>query len=779
MKSFLRRLTPTHPEWIDGGAAAALVLVALVGFRSSYGGIEFFVVGAIGVVVGLVVGHLLVTKRPPVLVAIAAVALVYLTVGGGVALRDRAAAGFVPNWSTTVGAARAAVFGWKELITTNPPVGNTGTLMALPFLGGFAAALVSYLLMRRLRFHQIGLIPAVVLLGVTIITGVRQPVSLLVQGGVFGAAAIGWLSIRDHQRRPRLEGQRFNRSRTLTGALVLVAATALGSVVAPHLPFADASGRKVWRETITPPFDPRQYPSPLSAYRSYVKGKDVKDAVMFTIEGLPDGTKIRLATMDRYDGLVWRPNYSPDVPTKLNSGYFERMGTQIASDFPGKVATITVTIGNYSDVWVPDVGEVLSLRFQGGPRDDKLNEALRYNRETDTAASRIALTKGDRYVMRVRLPTTLDKLAGQVIIPDVPVGAADGIPASLDKWAATPATLSVADPAARIDLLKARLIAEGAYSDGDQTQSQAASQAGHSSFRLNAFVETQQPMRGNAEQYASALALMLRDLDRLPSRVVMGFVPPEGHGAVVQVTGKQVEAWVEVPVRGVGWVAISPTPKRDETALKTKSPSPPEPEYKTQVPPPPPVVDPQFDQPATSKTGAKDTRKNDPKKTTETKKQAGTGGATSVVPLVAAAAGGIPLGLIGLATGIILVIKARRRSKRRRSGPPHLRMANGWREVTDAALDMGRPVPDTSTRREAARFVGSSTTLLAERADAAVFGPGEPGEEDVRRYWEDLEQMVKSMHRELGPFSRVKAKLSTTSLWTRAARSSGKRARKT
>jgi hypothetical protein len=664
------------------------------------------------------------------------------------------------------------VAGWKELITTNPPVGGTGTLLVLPMFSGYVAALSASLLARRTKRIAISLVPIAVVLGLGIVTGTTVPVSIVVQGAVFGSVAVAWLALRNDRRRPRLEGQAAHRSRVLTGVGALLAAALLGWFVGPRLPMADASERTVWRVTVTPPFDPRQYPSPLSNYREYVKDVDVKDSTLFTIDGLPEDTLVRLATMDRYDGLVWRPSYQPDQPATRNSGYFERMGAQIESDFGGKVVTVTVTIGSYVGVWVPDIGEVLSLRFEGGPRDELLNEEFRYNRATDTAASRVPLQKGDRYVMTVRLPTKKSTFEKAVITADMSlVATAENVP-ELTKWANTPAIQVVLDPGTRIDQYVDRMKQDGAYSDGDQDQGQAPARAGHSAYRLGTEFVGASALVGNAEQYASALALVLRGVDALPSRVVMGFqVTGTGKGPV-EVTGKQVDAWVEVPIDKVGWVAILPTPDRSDTALKQKSPSPPQPEYDTQVPPPPPVLEPEFDQPAQSKTGAKPTKPDGPK--APAKPNSGDGDVVAVSRGVVIVGGVLgTLGLISalLVLGIVLA-KGLRRRKRKKVGTTHERIANGWREVTDAAIDMGRPLPTTATRREAALFLDGSTVTLAERADAAVFGPDQPTDADVEQYWVDMEAMLASIHGELGLRARLNARLSLSSFrqgWRRSA----------
>lgn len=761
MKALFDRLRPTAAEWVDAAALVVLLGVALFGFRSSYGGVEFLIVGVIGTVLGLAVAHVWRRLRPPFLVGVAIAALVYTVLGGMVALRSRTLLGFLPTIGSVQAAGRAAIAGWKELVTTNPVVGATGDLMVLPFFAGYVAAIGAWWLCHTRRLAPLTLVPIFVVLGVGIVTGTNEPASLVVQGTVLAILAIAWLAARNHRSQQRIETVHRSPRRGLMAAAVLAVAAGAGWVIAPRLPLAEASDRTVWRESVTPPFDPKNYPSPLSGYRRYVKTDTVRDAVLFTIEGLPDNVPIRLATMDTYDGLVWRPTYRDDLPTTLNSGYFERMGSSIASDFGGEVATITVTIREYDDVWVPDVGEVLSISFEGGPRDRALNDAFRYNRSTDTGASAIRLQQGDRYVMKVRLPTLMDQLEDAVITPGVPVGNAQSVPA-VDKWAATPSILSITRDGARIDELADRMRTDGVYSDGDINQGQRESRAGHSAYRLTDFVDNSSgSLIGNAEQYASTLALALRGLGQVPSRVVMGFVPGQVDGDRIEVTGEQVQAWVEVPIEGVGWVGVFPTPERNQVALKTSAPSQPEPQYQTPLPPAPPSVEAEFDRPATSKSANQSPPPDDTSNDDDRGDSSGAGGG---LPLRAIVVGGIPVLLILGTLGAIVGLKARRRRRRRTTGTGGERIANGWREVTDTALDMGTPVPDVSTRREAAHFIGASVAPLASAADAAVFGPDEPTDEEVDAYWDELERTLRSMRSELGFFDRLKTKINMTSL---------------
>jgi transglutaminase-like putative cysteine protease len=70
---------------------------------------------------------------------------------------------------------------------------------------------------------------------------------------------------------------------------------------------------------------------------------------------------------------------------------------------------------------------------------------------------------------------------------------------------------------------------------------------------------------GFCEQYASAMAVMLRALN-LPTRVAIGFTdgfPSNGHQVI---TTQDAHAWVEVYFPGYGWITFDPTPLTDGRA---------------------------------------------------------------------------------------------------------------------------------------------------------------------------------------------------------------------
>ena len=134
--------------------------------------------------------------------------------------------------------------------------------------------------------------------------GTRRPiVDPVLTGVVLAVVLLPWAAWRAGLLRARRV--------VATGVLVAVAVGA-GVVGAPAV--VGATDRLVVRDEIVPPFDPRDYPSPLSAFREFVK----EDAPLFTVSGLPDGARVRLATMDRYDGVVW--NVAGDGSAQASGG---------------------------------------------------------------------------------------------------------------------------------------------------------------------------------------------------------------------------------------------------------------------------------------------------------------------------------------------------------------------------------------------------------------------------------------------------------------------------
>src|SRR5690606_7907008 len=117
--------------------------------------------------------------------------------------------------------------------------------------------------------------------------------------------------------------------------------------------------RVVLREVVEPPLDIRAYPSPLAAFRAYLK--DHRDDVLFRVDNLPPGVSIRLAAMDAYDGTAWMVSSG----TSPAGGEFRRVGHRVTPTRPEGTIEVTVEVGEYHNVWLPVVSEVVDVEFDG------------------------------------------------------------------------------------------------------------------------------------------------------------------------------------------------------------------------------------------------------------------------------------------------------------------------------------------------------------------------------------------------------------------------------
>ena len=269
---------------------------------------------------------------------------------------------------------------------------------------------------------------------------------------------------------------------------------------------------------------------------------------------------------------------------------------------------------------------------------------------------------------------------------------------------------------------------QGFFSHGLDTDA-VESPSGHSQWRLTRMFEVEQ-LLGDQEQYAVAMALMAAEAG-IPARVVMGFEQPEAASGPVAVTGDDVTAWVEIPLRDRGWVAIDPTPDNDPENMdkipeqrskpRNSLPQPP-------LPPQEPVElpdEPQVDQ--------------EPE---EELPEESDGLWQTVLYVGAGTLAGLA---VILGPGFVMLgVKAVRRRRRRLAGRLPDRVSGGWDEVVDAAADVGLPAGAGATRREDAaaldaQYPALGLRQLAGRADAAVFGAGEPSVAEVAAYWADVD----------------------------------------
>lgn len=751
-----------RPRSLASGTLDAVVLVGVLALvlwplLEVYGGSTALPAVAGGLLLGTLLALAGAWARWSALSVVAVALATYALAGGALAAPTTTVAGVVPTPQTVLALARGAVTSWSQVVTLQPPLGSGGTLLVAPLLLAYVGSLVAVATAVRVRGRwsaAAALVPVAVGV-VVILLGTRFPtVPPLLTGVVLAVVLPTWAAWRTGALRPRR-----------VVALGALAAVGVGSAVLGSPAVVGDEERYVLRDEIVPPFDPRDYASPLSGFREYLK--DLDESTLLTVEGLGAGDRVRLATMDRYDGVVW--NVAGDGSAQ-SSGEFRRVGDELPTSVRGERRTVRITVGELDGVWLPTVGHATSFHLG---RDQA--SQLRYNDATGAAVLTGGLRKGATYEIDVVVPAVPgeDDLASAAAA-DVAQPALQGVPEIVGVTAA-----DVAREAGRsVEIASALadwLVDEGYYSDG--LEGQVASLSGHGADRIGTLLGADQ-MIGDGEQYAAAMALMARSMG-LPARVVLGFVPTTedvAEGEPVVVTGSDVQAWVEIAFAGHGWVPFDATPPKEKTPETdpTETNEDPNPQVVQPPPPPPGAVTPPDD----------DTEQPAPEQPEDEDDDSALWRTVAVVAIAV----GIPLLVLASPFVVVGAIKASRRRRRRRRGDTVTRVAGGWDEVLDQAVDLRRDPPPSATRLEAARAVVAAfappadagqrrhavagelsgrVTTLARGADRAVFGPGEPDDALVGRYWSQVEEALATMRASVGWRGRVRARLSLRSVRAR------------
>ena len=749
---------PTRSERTDIIAMGLLVAIGVFGFGKAYGGTRYFVAGIIGTLVGLVIAHLCARTRQPLLVVTAAVVVGFFVFGAPVAVPDDAIGGVLPSPGSVTALVDGVVNGWARLLTTLPPAGGQGNLLVVPFTCGLVASVVALTIASRSRRPWFAVLLPLAVLVLSILFGVRQPASLLLQGAAFAGLTVGWAALR-HRHRRLVAVQSKTSTRWVGAVAMLLLAGGAASLFGSSLPGASSNDRLVLRERTQPPFDPHDYPSPLNGYRKYSSKELLGDETLFTVTGLNSGERLRLATLDAYDGVVYTVGHGPG-----SSGYFQRVGDEIPIEADGPSRSVIVEVGAYSDVWMPTFGEVTSFEFLS-ERGEELAGSLRFNTATSTAATPALLRSGDRYRFEAVVPELDAKAIDRGNAADVrqPEGVTIEQVSNQGQLYSEGEGGAVASARARVENILAAIQRDGTLSDGEEGP---PSRPGHGAHRLASMVDRRGgAMVGNAEQYAPLVALMAKSVG-VPARVVMGFTIPEdsdGTGSV-EITGEQVTAWIEVAIDGAGWVPFLDV-EPENTELQDIPEPTPTPQPVTPPPPPPPDPTTEEDETDPNKVQRDNPKCADPKMKDDPKCAEDDG---SPIPAwVYYAGGGVltPVLVLGSITGVIASVKTRRRTRRRTQGVPADRIAGGWDEVTDLASDLGAPVPPLVTRREAATMIANPAAIrLAAHADESIFGPGEPDDNVVSSYWEEVDGTRRAMVADRTRFERWKALVNLASL---------------
>lgn len=659
-------------------------------------------------------------------------ALAQFVIGPVVTLNDTTLAHVVPTANTLAQGWQSTFGSFKYLIAITPPTGTAeGSLMAVWTLGLWTAFLAGLFAVRRDGWlAMLAAIPVFAANAASALLGTETGWWRAACGTITALALVLWLSARVGL----LEIGRWLSTLVI---VVLAGTLAVGTclTVAQH--------RVVLRDHYEPPVNPYDYTSPLSGLRSYVK--DHKDDTLLTARDLPAGTPVRLAVMDRFDGNVW--NLS-DSRSAADSANYRRVGAAIDNAAQGERFTATFTVDEgLADTWLPLSGAATSVTF----RSKSDAESFYYNTDTDSAIYPSGTTKGLTYTEQgviPRMPT--DKQIEEADAETVDQPQAQDVPDSVSKLASAIAG-GQAKGGQAAKALATKLKESGWFSHG--LEGDYPSLPGHGNYRIDRLLAGSE-MVGDSEQYASAMALMARELG-LPSRVVMGFVPKnkdgeiaddrtrrQGAHTVTEFTGNDIEAWVEIKLEGYGWTAFYPTPKETKVPDENQDLTPPNPQTLVRQPPVP-LTDPLRDE---QQANGKSTLAG------EDADDAGTNLAWDRFVRIATrvAVWGSPLWIALVSMGLILLVKAALLARERRRGSPNTRVAAGWRAVAALARQSG--VNTHGTRRDQADAIagqlnvdGDGLRALSREADYASFSGQEIDANQAAAYWRVVDGMRRTM----------------------------------
>jgi transglutaminase-like putative cysteine protease len=750
-----RTLVPNVCFAVLAGAAA------VAAFWPVYQDRQFIVTASATLAIGAAIAVLGAVLRANSAIVAGMVVFAYFLFGVPLGVPGEAADGVLPTTSGLGLLTQASWGSWKQLVTISLPVGSYQALLVPVFILLLLSTTVSLTVALRSRIGEFAVVSPLIVFAAAIALGPGAAFAPFVGALGILVVVIAWLvwfrvyrhgeSIRalaqqSSVRMPVGSRRLSSGFRTLVSAAVIVI-LAGGAGTAAALAVPGQSPRKVIRTSIAQPFDPRDYPSPLSGFRAYLEPDRASEPIL-TVRGLPADRRIRIATLDTYNGVVYSVGSgSEDSP----SGSFTRVPFRLSqAGVRGVHATMEVTVDDYSGPWVPGSGQLTAISF-GGANSEQLDGTFFYNNTTGTGAVTGGLRSGDRYTVSsvVKPMVSAAQLEGftpgtaQVPRPTV---IPDQLDQTLQQYVGK-ATL----PGAKLAAALKALAANGYISHG--IGDEQVSRSGHGADRITQLL-TDVPMIGDAEQYAVTAALMARELG-FPARVVFGLVAPEKASLAgpVTLTGSDISAWIEVQTKQDGWVTIDPNPP--------VRPIPPQrPQAPTQISRPQTDVQPQTDNPPAQNSQA-------PKSHVDNPKTNPLGPFLAILFAVLKIGGWVLLALAVVCAPFLAIIGAKwRRRAIRRSSPTALgKVAGGWREYTDIALDHGYDPGQAATRREFASTIGGEHSFaLAVFADRAVFGDGQPSGEDADEVWRTVADLRKELDADRSRWARFRARISLRSL---------------
>jgi transglutaminase-like putative cysteine protease len=749
---------PARPI-LELGALGVATVAAATAWRQTYGTAALVAPLLTAAIVPTAVAVLL-NRRRAIVALVANVVLFVVSTVGLLALAGASA----PVTSLLDGLQR----GWGDTLSTAVPVAGDPSLLVVPIVLTWLAALVGSELVVRTRRV---LAPLVAPLALLVAARAYAPsgadnamwatVGLLVAGIVLVAARHARVGSAPSLGAPGAthddeDARRLARRRTIVALPLAILATLIGVVVGPRVVPASSRPAASLRDARAPQTRAPSARDPLDE----LNGTLAVDpgTRLFTVstparavqaDVAPTGPASRwvLVTLDVFDGTSWR-----------SSARYTRAGTTLPSGPPVTVATVesrqTFEVAQLPATWLPTAGRPTEARATDG------RAALAFDATSGTLATDAdAVPSGLRYEVTstIAMPTGAELAAARLpaTAAFAPYAALPvGIPREITEATRT-AMGSAHNPFEQVAALERYLQGNGFVFDPQAL-------TGHSTGDLARFLSDKPNARhGTAEQFATAFAVMARTRG-LPTRLAVGFRPRpgsawrvDGDQASLDITRGDTDVWPEVYFDGLGWIAFDPVPSNGSTSARPQL----EPEE---------VV-------ATKSRAADAAASAQPAPAAASnpilQADAGTADDGSRPWLIVVVVLGAAAVIVLLALRIGRVLSRRRRRARRRGGDAGARILGAWHEVVDHLDRVG--VGETAAEGRTARADHLSSATVTEIVDAtatrfgddaaapvralgllvntATFEPEPPTAADADRAW----QLESDVHRRISRRSPV------------------------
>ncbi|MFF0338335.1 transglutaminaseTgpA domain-containing protein [Kribbella sp. NPDC004875] len=563
----------------------------------------------------------------------------------------------------------AVTSGWRRTLESTWPASPSADLVAFVPLLVLLACLVGARVLQRSRL--LAVLPALVVAGLSqayvTVSGVDAVLAGLALAGCFALVLLQW------------PGDRAACAR-------LVAALGAMGVGASTLGLALPTPAAVHLAKPSPPDSPTVLSNPLTEIAERLHSPDT---VVFTARADGPVDRWPVIALDNFDGVTW-----------TTTPKFQRLGRELSLDSHVTVPVLRqsadVALADWSLPWLPSQTRTLSVVDDVPLLVDPTSGALLSEQQ-----------RPSQYRVNWAEPVVdTDALASAGVDSDLSTGADLGeVPVGIDDLARQIA--GDVRPSFQLALvLEKYLRTNYKLATGENLPT------GHGYAQLNHFLLKSK--RGTSEQFAASYVVMARLLG-LPARLVVGFKQPDepSPDGTYVIRNRDVLAWPEVAVRGVGWVPLDPTGTAASKAgggglagaaeaVRKQLPSTKEIEREHQSEPTLPATEPK-------------TAHHWP----------GWGALVAVAGVVVVL---LLLWIVG-----VPLAKAVRRRRRRRNGT-----MGAWAEARDLLRDHGMRVTPAATARDLAREsdgpVSQAMTLLAGCLDRALWS-GQDSDPDREFAW--------------------------------------------